>query len=43
MDELIPEGWLSGVVSSNWKIDLKDHFGLLLVPCYKCVIMETDS
>ena len=32
-DGLIPEGWLLGVVSRNWKIDLKDRFGLLLVAC----------
>ena len=30
-DGLIPEGWLLGVVSRNWKIDVKDRFGLLLV------------
>lgn len=32
-DGLIPEGWLLGVVSRNWKIDMKDRFGLLLVAC----------
>ena len=32
-DGLIPEGWLLGVVSRNWKIDTKDRFGLLLVAC----------
>ena len=32
-DGLLPEGWLLGVVSRNWKIDLKDRFGLLLVAC----------
>ncbi|HIV17374.1 MAG TPA: HipA N-terminal domain-containing protein [Candidatus Alectryocaccobium stercorigallinarum] len=32
-DGLIPEGWLLGVVSRNWKIDIKDRFGLLLVAC----------
>lgn len=32
-DGLIPEGWLLGVVSRNWKVDLKDRFGLLLVAC----------
>ena len=26
-DGLIPEGWLLGVVSRNWKIDVKDRFG----------------
>lgn len=32
-DGLIPEGWLLGIVSRNWKIDVKDRFGLLLVAC----------
>ena len=32
-DGLIPEGWLLGVVTRNWKIDTKDRFGLLLVAC----------
>ena len=32
-DGLIPEGWLLGIVSDNWKIDRKDRFGLLLVAC----------
>lgn len=32
-DGLIPEGWLLGMVSRNWKIDVKDRFGLLLVAC----------
>ena len=32
-DGLIPEGWLLGAVSRNWKIDTKDRFGLLLVAC----------
>lgn len=32
-DGLIPEGWLLGIVSRNWKIDRKDRFGLLLVAC----------
>ena len=32
-DGLIPEGWLLGVVSRNWKIDVKDRFGLLMVAC----------
>ena len=32
-DGLIPEGWLLGIVSRNWKIDPKDRFGLLLVAC----------
>ena len=32
-DGLIPEGRLLGVVSRNWKIDVKDRFGLLMVAC----------
>lgn len=32
-DGLIPEGWLLHVVSRNWKIDINDRFGLLLVAC----------
>ena len=32
-DGLIPEGWLLGVVSKNWKISQNDRFGLLLVAC----------
>ena len=32
-DGLIPEGWLLGAVSRNWKIDIADRFGLLLVAC----------
>lgn len=32
-DGLIPEGWLLDVVSRNWKIDVSDRFGLLLVAC----------
>jgi serine/threonine-protein kinase HipA len=36
-DGLIPEGWLLGVVSRNWKIDLNDRFGLLLSACKDCI------
>lgn len=32
-DGLIPEGWLLNVVSHNWKINMRDRFGLLLVAC----------
>ena len=32
-DGLIPEGWLLDVVSRNWKIDINDRFGLLLIAC----------
>ena len=36
-DGLIPEGWLLGVVSRNWKIDQQDRFGLLMVACHDCI------
>ena len=36
-DGLIPEGWLLGVVQRNWKIDVRDRFGLLLVACNDCI------
>ncbi len=36
-DGLIPEGWLLDIVSSNWKLDNKDRFGLLLVACKDCI------
>lgn len=36
-DGLIPEGWLLDVVIHNWKIDLRDRFGLLLVACRDCI------
>ena len=32
-DGLIPEGWSLDVVSRNWKIDVRDRFGLSLVAC----------
>lgn len=32
-DGLIPEGWLLQVVSRNWKINMNDRFGLLMVAC----------
>lgn len=32
-DGLIPEGWLLGVITRNWKIDQNDRFGLLLTSC----------
>ena len=32
-DGLIPEGWLLHVVCHNWKLDVNDRFGLLLVAC----------
>ena len=36
-DGLIPEGWLLHVVGRNWKVDLKDRFGLLLFACQDCI------
>ncbi len=36
-DGLIPEGWLLGVATRNWKADLKDRFGLLLLVCRDCI------
>lgn len=36
-DGLIPEGWLLGVVSHNWKISQSDRFGLLLLTCRDCI------
>lgn len=36
-DGLIPEGWLLDVVAHNWKINLSDRFGLLLVSCRDCI------
>ncbi|MCI7321883.1 MAG: HipA N-terminal domain-containing protein [Lachnospiraceae bacterium] len=36
-DGLIPEGWLLGVVSRNWKINQTDRFGLLLLACKDCI------
>ena len=32
-DGLIPEGWMLQVVSRNWKINIQDRFGLLIVSC----------
>ncbi len=32
-DGLIPEGWLLNVVKRNWKLDIRDRFGILLVAC----------
>lgn len=36
-DGLIPEGWLLNVVSRNWKINVRDRFGLLLSVCRDCI------
>ena len=32
-DGLIPEGWLLKIVTDNWKINIRDRFGVLLVAC----------
>lgn len=32
-DGLIPEGWLLKIVTDNWKISMRDRFGILLVAC----------
>ncbi len=36
-DGLIPEGWLLEIGAKNWKIDLSDRMGLLLVLCEDCI------
>ncbi len=36
-DGLIPEGWLLTIAVSNWKINTRDRFGLLLNLCNDCV------
>lgn len=36
-DGLIPEGWLLNAVGHNWKIDINDRFGILLVTCRDCI------
>lgn len=36
-DGLIPEGWLLKVVGRNWKIDINDRFGVMLVACRDCI------
>jgi len=32
-DGLIPEGWLLDLGRTNWKLDARDRFGLLLAFC----------
>ena len=32
-DGLIPEGWLLNVAADNWKVNINDRFGILLVAC----------
>lgn len=36
-DGLIPEGWLLNIAISNWKINPRDRFGLLLTLCKDCI------
>lgn len=36
-DGLIPEGWLLNIAVSNWKINPRDRFGLLLAMCKDCI------
>ena len=36
-DGLIPEGWLLGVATRNWKLNRNDRFGLLLSVCKDCI------
>ncbi len=36
-DGLIPEGWLLDIAEKNWKIDVRDRMGLLLVCCRDCI------
>ena len=36
-DGLIPEGWLLDLSARNWKLDVDDRFGLLLVCCEDCI------
>ena len=36
-DGLIPEGWMLQVASRNWKINIQDRFGLLIVSCKDCI------
>jgi len=35
-DGLIPEGWLLDIVTHNWKININDRFGILLIACKDC-------
>ncbi len=36
-DGLIPEGWLLATVHHNWKVDVRDRMGLLLLCCNDCI------
>jgi len=36
-DGLIPEGWLLDIAEKNWKLDIRDRMGILLVTCHDCI------
>lgn len=36
-DGLIPEGWLLDLAETNWKINNRDRFGVLLACCKNCI------
>lgn len=36
-DGLIPEGWLLDIAEKNWKLNVRDRMGLLLVCCRDCI------
>ncbi len=36
-DGLIPEGWLLNIAVNNWKLTVRDRFGLLLALCKDCI------
>jgi len=36
-DGLIPEGWLLDIAEKNWKLNLRDRMGILLVTCRNCI------
>lgn len=36
-DGLIPEGWMLDLAVDNWKINIRDRFGLLLACCRDCI------
>jgi serine/threonine-protein kinase HipA len=36
-DGLIPEGWMLNIVHNNWKVNIRDRMGLLLLCCKDCI------
>jgi serine/threonine-protein kinase HipA len=36
-DGLIPEGWLLEIATKNWKLNVRDRMGLLLLCCRNCI------